>query len=346
MFQYMELYERILDDLYFSIIVWERVDESSDKYACTYSNNKVTAVQKGTLLDTYLDDNQLLRDKYTCLFETKRTQHIIDNKDLIVLTTLVDDIFYETRSPSIEVHDIQVLSSISTKIRGPLTSIIGIISILRETTLTKKQKKYLGIIQKSSYDIVTVANDLIDLLNLRRNQVTLNEEFITLENTLKKVVDIVEHNVKEQKLTITFNIDHNVPKIILVDGNKLEQILVKLITNSIKNTIMGGVNITVSLFDGTSDVPFEYETTVPPEYNIIFKIKDTGFGIPEPLHTDLRTMLATPVDMYATTKFELSGFGLLICKHLCELMQGNIWFSSTPEIGSIFYFNMICSGTK
>jgi len=222
-----------------------------------------------------------------------------------------------------------------------LSNIFGILSIFDESKLGKTEKEYLAILKKSCYDIIGTMNDIMDIVNSSKGKLKLVLEKTNLNNLLHDCYSIVEKDIKDKNLTFKIKVNKDVPDTILVDRNKLKQILINMIINSVQHTNIGSIIINVSLYDPTSDTgcPYEHDPIAKSKYNIIFSIKDSGCGMDNNKKKNIETIIGMNNETH--TDYNYTGLGLTVCKYLCDLMDGHIWFRSETDIGTVFYFDIL-----
>jgi signal transduction histidine kinase len=369
----MDIYEEILKTLSFEIVIWE---QKNNEYICKFSNKKNNySAQQGTRLDEYLERNVSLKQIYSKIFETKEEQHLTTSDQNIVLYRLFESvsdpnpnpnsdpdsdpdpehnsIYYEVRTniPK-QIAIFNHMSYISNQIRGPLTTMLGSISELNELGLTPKQSTQIDLIEKSNFELISLANDIVDVINLSQNNIKLKLEFSNLKKNVIEAIEIVNSYLQKKKVTINFKLDKNIPHILLLDPQRLKQIIVNILTISLKNTNQGFVNISVNLFNHPTSIgsavppidqslvrSFDYVKVDPPKYNILFKIKDTSDGMsPGDVESIQRILGINDGEFKNYYNYE---FTLIISKYLANLMCGNIWFENEPDFGVIYYFNII-----
>lgn len=313
-----------------NIIIWKK-----DKiYRCIMNNCNI---KNDTKLDSYMK-NLIYEENYKKIMETHENQMIHGTNNRIVLQYVPDNIILEIR---VQINvNIPLLSIINHKIRIPLTNIFGILSLINESKMSKTEKHNIKILKQSCYEIIEVANDIIDIINANRGELKLNLEKINLSNLLQECHKIVNNELKKKNLSLQIIIDKDVPDGIIVDITKLKQIIVNLLNNSINNTETGHIIIMTSLHTKNLENPYEYITTEKPYYNIVFMIKDTGIGMDNIIKSHIKSILSTGID----NTYKYGGWGLTISKSLCKLMKGQIWFKTEKNIGTAFYFNIICEG--
>lgn len=215
-------------------------------------------------------------------------------------------------------------SNFSHEIRTPLNGIIGIITLMYDTKLSDEQKEYLDLIRESSYSLLAIVNDILDLNNLEKGQVDIHEKPFKLRDLLEKSHYIILPKATQKKISLNFEINQDTPEYFIGDYQKISQILINLLHNAVKFTKKGSIK---------SFVYFENN-------NLYFKIIDTGIGIPKdkiPFLFSERRIVNQ--DVYVDSEYTGCGIGLLLCQKLCELMSGKVYLSkSEVDIGSEFIF--------
>lgn len=339
----MDICKKLLINLPIKIIIWKKNER--DKFACSFSNLQGTT--EGDDLSTHINNNpDIYENKYEQLLSDKTPKIIRTDNKSIKLNFVTNDIFVETHFSD---NTFGILSSISHKIRNPLTNIVGILSILDDSNLTDEQRNFINIIRDSSFDIVSVVNDIIDILNLEKHKISLDISKVNFKEFSEGCLDIVRKDIEKKKIISMLNFDKNLPDIISADKDRLQQIIISILTNAVDHTEFGNVVLDISLFDNNdNNYPFEYKNCTPPFYNILFKIKDTGEGMSQEKKDEILELLniSQKDENITMQSFRFTGFGLLISKYLCNLMGGNIWFKTEKDMGTIFYFNIICRGIK
>ncbi len=222
----------------------------------------------------------------------------------------------------------EFVANISHEIRTPLNTVIGMTHLLSDTKLSPHQKKYLDTIGLSSENLLNIINDILDFSKIESGKIELEKNEINLRKFLKKLLDTVDYKAKEKGIDLILELDKELPKLIVGDSLRLNQILLNLISNSIKFTDNGYVKLKVSLDEEFSDV-----------FKIRFEVIDTGIGIP-------KNKLKKIFDSFAQANNEISqkfggtGLGLTITKKLIEIMGGEIKVKSRIRQGTTFYFTL------
>lgn len=334
---------QILNKMPFPIIIWKNVD---GVYICYYTNNNIVSVN--TTLDKYLNNRtDKIKKLYDNTIKYKKRQKVITDNKIVNVEFINDDTIFEYEHIC-DSDNHHMLLTISYKIRLPLTNIIGILSFLDIDSMSDEYRKYINIIKKSSYEIISVANDIIDYLNLEKGSVKLKNDKIKMIDLLKTCYDVVCDDAQSKQLKLKINLDENVPQLIVSDNERLKQIVINILNNAIEHTDVGGnIVLDVSLYKNNKEYPFRFDNSYAPKYNILFKIKDTGSGIDDDTKCRLKKICGITDDnsYYGFNGFNgFNGFGLNISNNICKIMNGNMWFKSEKDIGTIFYFNIICDG--
>lgn len=229
------------------------------------------------------------------------------------------------------------LATMSHEIRTPMNGVIGMSSLLAETSLTDKQRAYTETITSCGESLLNVINDILDFSKIESGNMELEKEDFYLRNCIEDVLDLFSAKAAKTGLDLVYQIDEDVPSQIVGDDLRLRQILTNLVSNAIKFTQSGEVFIGVhlskynatNLSDSDSDKRIELE----------FEVRDTGIGIPANKLERLFKAFSQ-VDSSTTRKYGGTGLGLAICEKLVTLMGGMIKVKSEEGQGSTFSFTI------
>jgi PAS domain S-box-containing protein len=218
------------------------------------------------------------------------------------------------------------LSNMSHEIRTPMNAILGFSDLLIKKKIPEdKRMEYIGIINSSGNQLLSLINDIIDISKIESNQIIIdNSTQINIVDIFRHLLVIFQAKSKNNKVQLDFTIhlDEKQTKFYL-DEIRLNQILVNLIGNAIKFTQNGFVKFDVSLQNG----------------ELLFSVEDSGIGIEPSLQTVIFDRFRQ-ADGSTTRDFGGTGLGLAISKALVELMGGKIWLTSALGKGTTFYFTM------
>jgi signal transduction histidine kinase len=221
----------------------------------------------------------------------------------------------------------QFLAHMSHEIRTPLNGIIGIADILAQTSLTNEQAVYVQTIEKSGDALLSIINDILDFSKIEARKLELESIDFSLNEICESLGNIFIAQLKDKNLKYTFKLDPNIPKYLNGDPLRIKQILLNLISNSLKFTSQGGIHIDVRCLQNQPSILLE------------FTVSDSGIGIPQNKIQSLFEAF-TQVDSSTTRKYGGTGLGLQITKRLIELMGGEIRVESQLNEGSTFIFTV------
>jgi signal transduction histidine kinase/CheY-like chemotaxis protein len=220
----------------------------------------------------------------------------------------------------------QFLSNMSHEIRTPMTAIIGFSKVVLKTELTTKQREYIEAIKTSSDALLVLINDILDLAKVDAGKMTFEQNAFDMESDISAMLHLFDLKIQEKNLELIKNYDKRIPKILLGDSVRLNQIILNLISNAVKFTSKGSITLSVKLVETTE------ETVI-----IKFEVADTGIGVAE-------NMLPTIFESFqqatssTTRQYGGTGLGLAIVKQLVEWQGGTINVKSKINEGSTFNF--------
>ncbi len=220
------------------------------------------------------------------------------------------------------------LANMSHEIRTPMNGIIGMTNLLLGSITDPSHVERLKIIQNCGNSLLDLINDVLDFSKLEVDKVELEKQPFPLHSTVKEVAELFSTRASEKGITLSYRHENDIPFWLIGDITRFRQVLTNLVSNAIKFTEIGSVEISsqASRIDEK-------------KWTVQFSVKDTGTGIPKEVSNKL-FLSFSQVDASTTRRFGGSGLGLAICKGLCEKMGGSIWVDSEPGKGSTFSFSL------
>ncbi|HEV7779788.1 MAG TPA: response regulator [Chitinophagaceae bacterium] len=220
------------------------------------------------------------------------------------------------------------VANMSHELRTPLGAILGFTELLKKTDLSVVQKDYLEAINSSGNNLLSIINDILDLSKLDAGKFIIENVPFSIPELVHSVEVMFMAKARKKNLQFTCRTDPAIDTVVSGDPMRLTQILMNLIGNAIKFTEKGGVYVDCSI-----------ENEDEQKISILFRIRDTGIGIPEEKTSTVFERF-TQADTDITRKYGGTGLGLAITKELVELQGGTIFLKSGPEQGAEFYFTL------
>ncbi|MGH8806928.1 MAG: response regulator, partial [Noviherbaspirillum sp.] len=224
----------------------------------------------------------------------------------------------------------QFAAMVSHEVRTPLNGVIGMLDMLKEMRLTKRQQECVDVAWNSARSLIELINDILDFSKMEAGKLELEEIEFDLRRLVEDVIELLARQAQQKGLEIGYLIDADVPEHIKSDSLRLRQVLLNLIGNAVKFTEHGEVAVHISRA-ADSDHGF----------GLRFDIIDTGIGMTPDAVKHIFDSFAQ-ADRSTTRKYGGTGLGLAICRQLVVLMKGEIGVASERGKGSTFWFSIRC----
>jgi PAS domain S-box-containing protein len=242
----------------------------------------------------------------------------------------MDDELRASREKALEASRLksEFVANMSHEIRTPLNGVVSMAELLLDTQLNGEQAQYAQVAMTSAEALMRVINDILDFSKIEAGKLEIVHEDFSVHAAVEDVAEIVGVRAAERGLALDVSVGPEVAPVINGDGNRVRQVLMNLLSNAVKFTSKGEVTVTVALADGPAS-----------DERLRFEVADTGIGI----DTEELAGLFEPfsqADATTTRRHGGTGLGLCISKQLVELMDGEIGCTSTPGVGSRFWFTL------
>lgn len=221
----------------------------------------------------------------------------------------------------------QFIATMSHEIRTPMNGILGMVELMRDTDLTPAQSHYLDVINRSGDNLLVIINDILDYSKIEAGKMELEEQNFLLDDVVDDSAALFAAMATKRNVELLTSIEPNVPRTLIGDPMRLQQIVVNLVGNAFKFTKAGYIHLHVSVFQDEQ----------PQAPKLLFSVSDTGIGIERHLKDSLFEAFSQ-ADSSTSRHYGGTGLGLTISKQLANMMGGEIGVDSTPGQGANFWF--------
>ena len=272
-----------------------------------------------TFLEQHLDDGRWLRVVERRMPDGHIVGFRIDITDLKNATEAAES---ASRAKS------QFLANMSHEIRTPMNAILGMLKLLRSTELNARQRDYTEKTERAARALLGLLNDILDFSKVEAGKLELDPRPFRLDRLMRDLSVIVSANLGAKPVEVLFRVDPAVPRALVADDLRLQQVLINLSGNAIKFTERGEVVI------GVRQVAANFTDSI-----VEFSVRDTGIGI-APEHQARIFSGFSQAEASTTRRFGGTGLGLAISQRLVQMMGGEMTLQSAPGEGSCFSFTL------
>jgi signal transduction histidine kinase/DNA-binding response OmpR family regulator len=211
------------------------------------------------------------------------------------------------------------LANMSHELRTPLNAILGFSQLLsKDKSISKSNKKTIGSIYRAGAFLLSLINDVLDLSRIEAGKLVLHEEPTDIKLMLHDIFAFVKSGAEKKGIRLLMKVDPSVPQCVLLDGDKLRQIILNYLTNAIKYSDSGNVNLSIKASSN----------------RLYISVKDEGQGIKE---SELETIFQPFVQVGSASEHTGTGLGLTITQKYAQSMGGKVSVESQYGKGSTFY---------
>ncbi|MDR0557377.1 MAG: response regulator [Treponema sp.] len=221
------------------------------------------------------------------------------------------------------------LARMSHEIRTPMNVIISLVEIILRKNIADDVREQLQIVKQSSGSLLALINDILDFSKMEAGQLQLETKKYSLPSLINDVAGIIHMRIASKPVDLIIQVEDGAPSTLIGDEIRVKQILINLLTNAVKYTPAGHIDLHVSVKEKNDA-----------HLTMVFKVSDTGIGIKQ---KDMERLFAefSRVDTKRNQNVEGTGLGLAIVRNLCKAMEGDIAVSSVYDQGSTFTVSVL-----
>ena len=224
----------------------------------------------------------------------------------------------------------EFLANMSHEIRTPMNAILGMLQLLQRSGLATRQSDYTSKAEAAARALLGILNDILDFSKVEAGKMVLEVQPFNIDRLLREIGVILSTNLGEKPVELIFEQCDDVPRWIVGDAMRLQQILINLAGNAVKFTDTGEIHVRVAVLETRGE-----------ELVLEFSVRDTGIGIAQDQLVRIFDGFSQ-ADASTARRYGGSGLGLAISRRLVSMMGGQLQADSQPRNGSTFRFTIVC----
>lgn len=226
------------------------------------------------------------------------------------------------KAEDLEQHKTSFMANMSHELRTPLNGIVCMSRLLQKTGLSAEQDEFLAIINHCSIQLLGLVNDILDYSKIKSGTMKLHLNPASFISCIKNIITIMIPKARDKGIMFTHNISPEVPDMVVTDSSRISQVLLNILTNAIKFTKKGSVDLSIQLANQNMT-----------HHEVHICIQDTGIGIPEDRIPYVFDSFRQVGKDYLMDSIGV-GLGLPITRHIVSLFNGKIWITSKLGVGT------------
>jgi signal transduction histidine kinase/DNA-binding response OmpR family regulator len=215
------------------------------------------------------------------------------------------------------------LATMSHEIRTPMNGVLGMLELLSLTKLDREQRTNLDVVHESGRSLLRIIDDILDFSKIEAGKLEVCPEVASVTDLVDRVFNVYSGNASSKGLLLKRYVDRRISPAVVVDPLRLQQILNNFVSNAIKFTDKGSVEVRADLVERRDNADL-----------VRFSVADTGIGISEEQKARLFTPFSQATE-HTAQRYGGTGLGLAICRRLAELMGGDVEMESTIGNGTL-----------
>ena len=251
-----------------------------------------------------------------------------DGQTVCFLIDVTEFVRATQAAESANVAKSQFLANMSHEIRTPMNGVMGMLALLKESGLNDRQRDYAQNAEGAARSLLGILNDILDFSKVEAGKLELDPEPFSMADVTHDLHTILSANLKEKQISLKFELDPELPLLVIGDAGRLRQVLINLGGNAIKFTAKGEVTIRVRVRRRDSS-----------KVVLAFEVIDSGIGLSPEQQRRVFTGFSQ-AEASTSRRFGGTGLGLAISQRLVTLMGGEIKVTSSLGAGSTFYFDL------